>query len=120
MPLTMTDQDVIFLRPTPEEKAVIAAAAAQNRRSLNIYVLDAAIEKARQDLGVLADSVLPRALKRTCLHCGRPLTRGNKSGFCRICQRTVGLPTLQKLHPKEVVSHGKSSPSPPRTRKRRD
>lgn len=116
---TMTDQDVIFLRLAPEEKAVITAAAARKRRSVTAYVIDASLDRARQDLEGMAAKI-PLPLKHTCLHCGRLLTRGNRSEFCRTCQRTTGLPTLRKLHSKEVVSHGKSNASPPGARKQRD
>jgi len=117
--MTQSDLDVIYLRPTPEEKAVIAAAAARVRRSVNAYVLNAALDRARQDLAGLVDTILPKTLPRTCIHCGRLLSRGNESNFCRVCQRTVGLATLRKLHSQEVVSHGQPDSSPPRGRKRR-
>jgi hypothetical protein len=122
----MTDLNVIFLRPTAEEKQIIAAAAARARRSVNIYCLEASFDRAKSDLqGVVDGDVIAQATKKIgiCRHCGHnPLTRRNQSGFCRSCQRTVGLSTLQKLHPTKEVSHGKSvSPSPPtgRTRKRK-
>lgn len=118
----MTDT-VIFLRPTRAEKELILAAAARKRRSQNEYALEAILERAKQDLKDVANPDVLRHVsvpKSDCRHCGRPLARGNETRFCRNCQRTVGLPTLRKLHSKEE-GHGKSVPrgSPLRSRKRR-
>jgi len=120
MTLAMTaDQNVIFLRPTPEEKTVISAAAARVKLSLNTYVIEAAIEKARHDLNGLPEGFLPATLLSKCQHCGRTLTRGNKSGFCRNCQRSVGLPTLRKLQNKESGHGHPVSPPTRRSAKRK-
>ncbi len=117
MSLAMTDQGVIFLRLSPEEKAVITAAAARKKRTAAGYVRDVAVDQAIQDLGEMANK-LPLPPRRACLHCGRLLAKGNKSDFCRLCQRTTGLPTLRKLHAEEVASHGKLSHGPPARRRK--
>jgi hypothetical protein len=95
----IVDQSVLYIRPSPEEKELIEAAAAAERLSTNQFVLKAVLDH-------IGAQVKPG---ERCAHCGRPLAkparlsnaRRNKSGFCRHCLRSVGIETLTKLHHKE-------------------
>jgi hypothetical protein len=86
----MPDDLVIFVQcNSAAEKRAFASAARDRGLTLKRFALQAMAEKA----GITLDY-------KSCLHCPRPIARNNRSGFCRRCLRTIGLPTLKRLHPR--------------------
>jgi hypothetical protein len=84
----MSDDLVIFVKcRSTAEKRALAAAARDHGKSLNRFALESMASCA----GVRLDDGL-------CGHCSALLAKGNRSGFCRKCQRTIGLVKLKKTH----------------------
>jgi hypothetical protein len=86
----MSDDLVIFVRCNSQtEKRAFASAAEDRGMPLSRFAIEAMAEKA----GVTLDY-------KSCLHCPKPISRSNRSGFCRKCLRTIGLHNLKRLHPR--------------------
>src|SRR5438094_10172187 len=87
----MSDDLVIFVKcRSASEKRAFASAAQDRGISLTRF----AIESMASCGGVsLYDSL--------CGHCSTRLAKGNRSGFCRKCQRTIGIDKLQNLRSEE-------------------
>lgn len=86
----MRDDLVIFVKcRSAAEKRAFTSAARGRRISLNRF----AIESMASCGGIsLHDSL--------CGHCSTRLAKGNRSGYCRKCQRTIGIAKLETLHPR--------------------
>src|SRR5438105_1097033 len=86
----MPDDLVIFLKcRNAAEKQAFASAAQDRGISLTRF--------ARESMASCGGIGLHDSL---CGHCSTRLAKGNRSGFCRKCQRTIGIARLQNLHPR--------------------
>jgi hypothetical protein len=102
----------IHIHCSERDKAILDAAKRRARLSLSRFMLEGALRLAvtlSQPGARLADPLRRLMLERPdaeiekCLKCKRELNVDNKTGFCRNCQRTVGLPDLRKVFKKELV-----------------
>ena len=88
----MPDDLVIFVRcNSAAEKRAFASAAKDRGMTLKRFALQAMAEKAGIEINLDYKS---------CLHCPKPISRSNRSGFCRKCLRTIGIRKLRNLHPR--------------------
>lgn len=78
------------------EKSVMQVAARRSGLSLNQFLQMAAMEYVRR---YYPDLRFEEREVKWCRNCRRVLAhRDNESGFCRACQRKVGLPELRKIY----------------------
>ena len=86
----MPDDLVIFIRcDSAEEKRVFAAAAKDRAETLRRFAREAMAARA----GI-------KIQDRLCEHCSTQLSKGNHSGFCRKCLRTIGISKLRNHYPR--------------------
>src|SRR5438046_2917146 len=84
----MSDDLVIFVKcRSAVEKRTFASAAKDRRIPMSRFAIEAMASYA----GI-------KLQDRICGHCPTRLAKNNRSGFCRKCLRTIGLPKLQALH----------------------
>ncbi len=93
---------------TQAEINVITRAAAKNRQTPPEFILEASLTYA-QALEALRDQFSNLLYKRMvnrpvirpggwCARCGKSVGTGNRSGFCRECQRAFSLEVLRKRY----------------------
>jgi len=86
----MADDLVIFIRcNSAAEKRAFARAAQGHGITLNRFAREA-----------MATCGGIRISDKLCEHCSTRLIKGNRSGFCRKCLRTIGIMKLRNLHPR--------------------
>lgn len=86
----MPDDLVIFIRcDSAGEKRAFAAAAKNRGETLRRFAREAMAARA----GI-------KIQDRLCEHCSTQLSKGNHSGFCRKCLRTIGISKLRNHHPR--------------------
>ena len=85
----MSNDLVIFVRcDTAAEKRAFAAAAQDHGITLSRFAREAMAARAGLNIR-----------DRLCGHCETRLSKGNRSGFCRKCLRTIGIHKLRNFHP---------------------
>src|SRR5690242_15961859 len=88
--IEMSDDLVIFIRcDSAAEKRAFARAARGQGIALGRFAREAMAARAGFNIQ-----------DRLCGHCATRLSKGNRSGFCRKCLRTIGIHKLRNLHPR--------------------
>ena len=72
--------------------------SAAEKRAFASPAVDCGISLTRFALESMALSAGIRLHDSLCGHCSTLLAKGNRSGFCRKCQITIGIAKLETLH----------------------